>query len=196
MPVTPKDAQQIPIYYDANGNYIGPLRSFQGAPIISVTAPNGNDNVLLLHHLYDHNNAQTSPNVRYVGLMTSTSMLENLTLQVFADVPAQSSSSSQSSSAGTSSTVQPSGNGGHATGVNGGSGVIRTSAVRVSPANNNQVQATAPTQVSAPNSSAAKNNKQLPATGDQQGYGLVFLGILGMLAGLGLAWGTRHRAKH
>ncbi|MFP7774808.1 hypothetical protein ACLHIM_06575 [Ligilactobacillus sp. LYQ112] len=84
----------IQVYYDDNGNYVGPLQSTNGRPIIHILDDAGLNNIVAAQHMYDQNNAIRVPNGYYEGLMSSTPMLQDLTLLVFANMePVQSSSS-------------------------------------------------------------------------------------------------------
>ncbi|MFK5676858.1 hypothetical protein [Ligilactobacillus sp. LYQ60] len=84
----------VQVYYDDNGNYVGPLQSTNGRPIIHILDDAGLNNIVAAQHMYDQNNAIRVPNGYYEGLMSSTPMLQDLTLLVFANMePVQSSSS-------------------------------------------------------------------------------------------------------
>lgn len=201
--ITPREATQIPIYYNANGDYIGPLRTFDGDPIVKITGPNGNRNVRVMRHLYDQNFNHMTRNTSYVGLMTNTTMMKNLTLQIFADIPIQSSSSSKPTGVSNSSATNT---------VSTDKSSKTTSAINsskagktVAPAQNNVVKstqaqtaryATVNAQEQAQHSTVLARSykrKQLPATGDQQAKGLALLGMV--LVGLGLGYAELKRVK-
>ena len=192
--VIPREATEVPIYYDADGNYTGSLpTTYRGNPIGAITGPNGNRSVVTFHHVYDHNLANRSPITSYEGLMTSTAMVTNLTLQVFADIPSQSSQSNAvSSSAAVILNAEKN------TGV---SSAASRSQAPVAPVQDKQGQvkqsvSNSQGQVNAASSVShlqTAKHQQLPATGDQQNHGLVILGVLAGLAGLGMAWRIKKR---
>ena len=201
--ITPREATQIPIYYNANGDYIGPLQTFDGDPIVKVTGLDGDRNVRVMRHLYDHNQSHMTRGISYVGLMTNTTMMQNLTLQIFADVPAQSSSSSKptdQSSISATNTVSTD-KSGSTTSTISSSKANST----VAPAQNNVVKsmpaqttryATVNAQEQAQHSTVltrSHKRQQLPATGDQQAKGLALLGMA--LVGLGLGYAELKRVK-
>lgn len=194
--ITPRKAGQIPVYYNADGDYTGSLQVHNGAPIINVTGPDGDRNVVVMHHLYDFNQNHMTPFPRYVGLMTSTMTMENLTLRVFATLPSQSNSSSKTTRPASSSEVNPvtANKSSNMTSVinNSKQGVVvipaQNNAVKVMKAQDNQrPMVNAQEQKQRLTTGTARSYKQhLPATGNQQDKCLTLLGII--LSGLGVGY--------
>ena len=187
--ITPLAAIQIPVYYNSNGGYIGSLPTYNGYPVIQITGMEGYRNVSASPHMYDRNNYHASRQKTYEGLMTQTSMLANLTLDVFADVPTPTPApgSSSSSSAGSSSQQAVSSSSERsATGSTTASS--RTSSVRVATAQRKEPLAgQSPTsrfqQQVVPASASSKQQRVLPETGNQHSTVLAVIG--GLLVAVG-----------
>ncbi|MFK5706336.1 LPXTG cell wall anchor domain-containing protein, partial [Ligilactobacillus sp. LYQ139] len=190
--ITPREAFEVPFYYNENGDYIGSLQTQNGYPVVEVTGPNGDRNVVAFRHMLDYNYAHMSRNTSYEGLMVSTPIMEDLTLQVFADMPTQSSSSSKpaglsSSSSGASLTANKSSN---VTTVSSSKRSIVAGPVQTS---QRQV-INAPTGMQhSVRTFRSHKHQQLPDTGDHQAKGTALFGIV--LIGLGLGFAELWRIK-
>ena len=187
--ITPRTASQIPVYYNSNGGYIGSLPTYNGYPVIQITGMEGYRNVSASRHMYDQNNYHASRQKTYEGLMTQTSMLANLTLDVFADVPTPAptpESSSSSSAAGSSQQVVSSSKQSAA-----GSTAVssRTTSVRPATPRRDESSAVRQTtsrsqqQVVAASASSTQKQRALPETGDQYSTVLAVIGGLLVAAG-------------
>ena len=187
--ITPRTASQIPVYYNSNGGYIGSLPTYNGYPVIRITGMEGYRNVSASRHMYDQNNYHASRQKTYEGLMTQTSMLANLTLDVFADVPTPAptpESSSSSSAAGSSQQVVSSSKQSAA-----GSTAVssRTTSVRPATPRRDESSAVRQTtsrsqqQVVAASASSTQKQRALPETGDQYSTVLAVIGGLLVAAG-------------
>lgn len=197
--VTPHEVTQIPLYYDADGNYIGTLQSYQGHPIVNVTGQNGYQNVAVMWHLYDQNQNNRLPDTTYVGLMTSSTVMKDLTLRVFADVPVQSSSSSTTTSqpsnsqettvagksSSTTNVVQSAEHDTTVAPVRNTSGKLAVNQKRV--VNAQTLRSTV---------SAYSHKQKLPATGNYQAKGLAGLGMVLVGLGLGFIGWKRRKQTH
>lgn len=199
--ITPRAISQILVYYNSNGGYIGSLPTYNGYPVIRITGMEGYRNVSASRHMYDRNNYHASRQETYEGLMTQTSMLANLTLDVFADVPAPTPApeSSSSSSAGSSSQQAVSSSSKRsATGSTTASS--RTSSVRVTTAQRKeplagQSTASRSQQQVVPASASSKQQRVLPETGDQHSTVLAVIGGLLVAAGAVVLAGWTKRKK-
>lgn len=187
--ITPRATSQIPVYYNSNGGYIGSLPTYNGYPVIQITGMEGYRNVNASQHMFDRNNYHASRQEAYEGLMTQTSMLTNLTLDVFANVPtpAPTPESSSSSSATESSQQTVSSSKQSAAGSTAASS--RTTSVRPATPRREESSAVQSTtgrsqqQVVAASASSKQKQRVLPETGDQHSTVLAVIGGLFVAAG-------------
>lgn len=184
--ITPRAASQIPVYYNSNGGYIGSLPTYNGYPVIRITGMEGYRNVSASQHMYDRNNYHASRQKTYEGLMTQTSMLANLTLDVFADVPTLTPAPESSSAGSSSWQAVSSSSKRSATGSTTASS--RTSSVRVATAQRKEPLAGQSTtsrsqQQVVPASASSKQQRVLPETGNQHSTVLAVIG--GLLVAVG-----------
>lgn len=188
--ITPRAASQIPVYYNSNGGYIGSLPTYNGYPVIRITGMEGYRNVSASWHMYDRNNYHASRQKTYEGLMTQTSMLANLTLDVFADVPTPTPAPESSSSSGAGSSSQQAVSSSSKRSTTGSTTASsRTSSVRPATPRREESSAVQSTtgrsqqQVVAASASSKQKQRVLPETGDQHSTVLAVIGGLFVAAG-------------
>ena len=187
--ITPRAASQIPVYYNSNGGYIGSLPTYDGYPVIQITGMGGYRNVSASPHMYDRNNYHASRQKTYEGLMTQTSMLVNLTLDVFADVPTPTPAPESSSSSSVGSSSQQTVSSSKQSAVGSTAASSRMTSVRPATPRRDESSAVRQTtgrsqqQVIAASASSKQKQRVLPETGNQHSTVLAVIGGLLVAAG-------------